>query len=121
MREWAVNLRLKANGVQIPKEAKSWILKTFAQNCGTKSIGYYTFLPDGSLAFVGCYAYSPFQETYGWFPKEFPYDDPYQSVYKGMKSEEFAAILKQMGFKEVKFEEVRAVPEKERKNDISDL
>ncbi len=103
MRKWAVNSRLEANGYSIPKEAQKWAIKTYTE-MGDKlgKGGVYTFLPDGSLAFLGGALNKHFPNCYGWFPKEFPYDDPYQAVYKGMTAKEFARILESMGFKEVK-------------------
>ncbi len=102
LRRWSVNMRLEMKGYKIPKEAQNWIWKTFAKKCQTEQ-GLYKFLDDGSLVFIGCpFGNHPFANSFGWFPAVFPYDDPYQAIYKGMTAGEFKGILKNMGFKEDK-------------------
>lgn len=101
LRKWAVNLRLENNNHKIPKEAQTWVFKTYAQKCDKRG-GYYHFLSDGSLVFIGCPGMNGnFANSFGWFPKIFPYDDPFQAIHKGMTAEEFAVILQSMGFEEI--------------------
>lgn len=100
LRKWAVSMRLEMTGHKPPKEAFVLATKMFSK-CES-NIGFYTFTNDGGLVFVGCKS-REFPNTWGWVPKVFPYNDPFQDVPKGLKSEEFAKILENIGFKQ--FEE----------------
>ena len=102
LRQWSVNMRLEAKGRPIPKKVLRDVFRFFATKCENNNSSYYFFYEDGSLGFIACpFANNPFANSFGWFPKEFPYDDPYQNIFKGMKASEFAKILKQMGFLEI--------------------
>ena len=96
LRKWSVSWRLEMTGHKPPKGVFVLATKMFSK-CGN-NIGFYTFTDYGTLVFVGCRS-KQFPNSWGWFPKIFPYNDPYQDIPKGLTSEEFAEILETLGFK----------------------
>jgi len=99
---WSVNKRMKRRGYNIPNWEEE--IKRLERLWDPNSKGGYWWREDG-LCFIGNLYSEHFPVTFGFFPNEFPYDDPFLPIKKGMTAKEFEEKLKKWGFKRVELKE----------------
>ena len=95
-RLWSVNARMinqdRAKYTQLHKKAVVYIYKA-------KKANAYTITEEGDLLFKSENA-PRFHNSYGFFPKNGGWDDPFQPVSAEMTAEMFGEFLKSIGFVE---------------------